>query len=164
MAKKKKNESYSPRIVNRRALRDYQIDEKIECGIVLLGSEVKSIRLGQVSLAEGYARVEAPRGKGRTELWLYDIDIAAYSHASPESHDPKRRRKLLAHRRQIESLLGSTTAKGTTLVPMAMYFVNGRVKIEIGIGTGKKHYDKRESIKGRDADREMRRAMTRKII
>lgn len=150
----------SPRLVNRRANFEYAILEKLEVGIVLLGSEVKSVRNGQVSLAEGYARVE-PAELG---LYLYDVDIAAYAHAGPAGHEPKRRRKLLAHRRQIKHLLTQLAVRGNTLVPMAMYFVRGRVKLELGIGRGKKSYDKRQGIKRREHDREIRRAMTRKVI
>ena len=161
MAKKSKDKTTTPRIVNRKARFEYHILEKLEVGIVLLGSEVKSVRNGQVSLAEGFARVEP----GDMGLYLYNVDIAPYSHASgPNSHEPKRRRKLLAHKRQIQSLLGQMTAKGTTLVPLAMYFVRGKVKLEIGVGRGKKDYDKRHAIKDRDAHKQIRHSMTRKII
>lgn len=156
----KKNDNLSPRIVNRRALHDYHITEKLETGIVLTGSEVKSIRNAQVSLAEGYARVDP----ATMELYLHNVDIALYPHAGVNQHAPKAPRKLLAHRREIEKLLGATTAKGTTLVPLAMYFKNGRVKVEIGVGVGKRAYDKRQDIRKKTADREIRRGMTRKVI
>lgn len=156
---RKKDKSDTPRIVNRRARYDYVILEKIEVGIVLLGSEVKSIRNGQVSLAEGYARVEP----ATLELHLYDVDIAAYAHAADGGHEPKRRRKLLAHKRQIRELLGRTGARGTTLVPMALYFVRGRAKLELGIGHGKHSHDKRASIQQRDHAREIRHAMGRRV-
>jgi SsrA-binding protein len=157
---KKPAENASPRIVNRKATHDYHILEKLECGIMLTGSEVKSIRNGQVSLGEGYARVE-PRDMG---LYLYDVDVAQYKQAGPHGHEPKRVRKLLAHKKQIEKLMGETSGKGKTLVPLAMYFVRGKVKLEIGLATGKQAHDKRHDIKNREADREIRRGMTRKVL
>lgn len=148
------------RIVNRRATHDYHILEKLECGIMLTGSEVKSARNGQVSLAEGFARVEPDGG-----LYLYNVDIAPYAQASSvNSHEPKRRRKLLAHKRQIESLLGETSSKGKTIVPLAMYFVRGKAKVEVGVATGKQHYDKRQDVRTREAKREIDRGMTRKRL
>jgi SsrA-binding protein len=157
---KKKNDNLSPRIANRKALHDYFITEKLEVGIVLSGSEVKSIRNSQVSLAEGYARVDPDS----LELYLHNVDIALYPHAGVNQHTPKAPRKLLAHKREIEKLLGATTVKGTTLVPLAMYFKNGRVKVEVGVGVGKKTFDKRQAIKKKSADREIRRGMTRKVL
>ena len=159
--KKKQAQDFSPRIVNRRATRDYQITDKLETGIKLTGTEVKSIRNGQVSLAEGFARVE-PHSQ---ELMLYNVDIATYPHADAlTQHEPKRPRKLLAHKREIKSLEGSTTSKGVTIIPLAMYFVRGKVKVEIGIATGKRSVDKRQDIKKREADRDIRRGMTRKHL
>jgi len=161
MAKQKSDDKLSPRILNRKATHDYFIHSKLEVGIVLQGSEVKSIRQGKVSLGEGYARVE-PRDQG---LYLYDVDIANYAQASgANGHEPKRVRRLLAHRREIERLLGETSSKGTTLVPLAMYFVRGKVKLEIGVGSGKRSHDKRQDIKEKEAKREMQRGMTRKTI
>jgi SsrA-binding protein len=159
MAKKTSN-NLSPRIVNRRALHDFHITEKLEVGLELRGSEVKSIRQAQVSLAEGYARVDPHT----LQLYLHDVDIAHYPHAGPEQHEPKRTRRLLAQKRQIRQLLDQTSSKGVTLIPLAMYFVRGKAKLELGLGVGKKDHDKRESIRKRDADREIRRGMTRKII
>ncbi len=162
MAKRKSAQpkNLSPRIVNRRAHHDYHISEKVEVGIVLTGSEVKSIRNGQVSLAEGYATVDP----NTLELWLHDVEISPYKHAGPTNqHVPKRPRKLLAHKREIRSLQGKLTSKGVTLVPLAMYFVRGKAKLELGVGTGKKAYDKRQDIKKRDADREIRRSMSRRM-
>lgn len=156
---KRKNENLSPRIVNRRALHEYHITQKLECGIRLSGSEVKSIRNGQVSLAEGFARVEPSM-----ELFLYNVDIALYPHAGVNQHATKAPRKLLAHKRQIKELFGATTAKGTTLIPLSMYFKDGRVKVEIGVGVGKKAYDKRQDIKKKDARRDIERGMTRKVL
>ncbi len=161
MAKKNTKSSGSPRIVNRKARHDYEILETLEVGIALLGSEVKSIRQSQASLAEGFARVEP----ATMELFLYNVDIAPYEHARlAEPPDRQRKRKLLAHKREIEKLLGHTTAKGTTIVPLAMYFVRGNVKLEIGVGRGKKTVDKRQTIQKRDTDREIRRRLARKVI
>ncbi len=162
MAKRpKQKKDLSPRIVNRRARHDYHVVESLEVGIQLTGSEVKSIRNGQVSLAEGFARVDP----NRMELFLLGVNIAHYTHAGPKTgHEPTRPRKLLAHKRQIASLLGQTANKGTTLVPLTMYFVRGKVKVELGVVRGKQSHDKRQDIKKRDADRDIRRAMTKKVI
>ena len=162
MSKKKDKLDQSPRIVNRKAHHDYHILEKLECGVALVGSEVKSVRNGQVSLAEGYARVE-PRDEN---LYLYNVDIAAYPHAGVQTHEPKRVRRLLAHRREINKLMGMSTAKGKglTIIPLAMYFVRGFVKVEIGLAQGKNAFDKRQDIKTREAKRDIQRGMTRKVI
>jgi len=161
MAKRKKQkQNLEPRIENRRARRDYHITETLECGVVLQGTEVKSIRYGRATLGDGYVSVNAVT----MELWMHNVDIAMYPNAGSNQHMPKAMRKLLAHKRQIEKLYGQTTSKGTTLVPTALYFKDGRVKIEIGVAEGKRSYDKRDDIKKRDADRDMRRAMTRKRI
>ena len=158
---KKQQDNHSPRIVNRRAFHEFHISEVLEVGVVLVGSEVKSIRNGQASLAEGYAQVEP----ATMELFLYDVNIAQYQHAAASSgHEPTSRRKLLAHKQQISKLMGLTSARGVTLVPMALYFVRGHIKLELGVGQGKKYHDKRQSIKQRDAKREIDRAMTRKRI
>lgn len=150
----------SPRISNRRALHDYFVLEKLETGIVLKGSEVKSVRNGQVQLSAGFVRVEPD-----VSLVLHNVDIAPYSHAGPNTgHEPKRPRRLLAHKRQILKLAEASNQKGTTLVPLAMYFVRGKVKVEIGLVTGKKSHDKRQDMKARDAQREMQRAMSRKRL
>ncbi len=184
MAKKKQEQSHTPRIVNRRARHDYQILDSFEVGIVLHGSEVKSIREGRVSIAEGFARVEArggaaparrkkgvmgkknfrgPVAKPKLELFLYDVEISPYSHAGSEAPANKRARKLLAHKRQIERLYEDTQTKGVTLVPLTLYFKDGRAKIELGIGQGKQRGDKRQAIKERDADRQIRRALSKKM-
>jgi SsrA-binding protein len=162
MAKSKPNKpkNHSPRIANRRAFHDYHIGDKFEVGIVLKGSEVKSIRNGQVSLAEGFAMVEL----ATMELWLHNVEISPYTHAGPEhQHTPKRQRKLLARKREIRQIADKTNDRGVTLVPLAMFFVRGKVKLEIGIGTGKKSFDKRQDMKKRDADREMRRSMSKRM-
>ena len=151
----------TPRIVNRKARHDYHILDTLEVGIVLQGSEVKSVRQGQVSLAEGFARIEP----ASNELMLYGVNIAPYAQATGNNgHEPTRPRKLLAHKRETLRLLDKTTAKNSTLVPLEMYFVRGRVKVKIGLAQGKKAHDKRQDMKTREADREMRRAMTRKVI
>lgn len=161
MSKKKDNPTLSPRIENRKARHDYHIDHKLEVGIVLQGSEVKSIRHGEVSLGEGFARVEP----NSMELWLYNVNIAPYRQAMGNNgHEPTRPRKLLAHRREIARLFDEASASKSTLVPLAMYFVRGKVKLEIGVGRGKQAHDKRQDIKAKSADRDMRRAMTRKVI
>ncbi len=160
MAKGKRDAAHEPRIANRRAHHDYHVHESLEVGLVLLGSEVKSIRAGQVSLGEGFARVEPATG----EMFLYNVDISPYAQAGPLGHEPKRPRKLLAHKRQIAKLLTATGAKGFTLIPLAMYFVRGKVKLEIGVCSGKRQSDKREDMKKKDADRSIRQAMTRKRL
>jgi SsrA-binding protein len=161
MSKKADSKTLAPRIENRKARHDYHILDKLEVGIMLQGSEVKSIRHGEVSLGEGFCRVEP----NTMELWLYGVNIAPYRQAMGNNgHEPTRPRKLLAHRREIARLFAQVNAKGTTLVPLAMYFVRGKVKLEIGVGQGKQAHDKREDLKARSADREMRRAMTRKVI
>ncbi|MEQ9455549.1 MAG: SsrA-binding protein SmpB [Phycisphaeraceae bacterium] len=158
--KKPKPEHFTPRIENRRARHDYHITDTLEVGIKLLGTEVKSIRNGQISLAEGFATID-PR---TSRLMLLNVDISQYPQAGVNQHPPRRPRILLAHKREITQLEGKLTAKGTTLVPLAMYFVRGKAKLLLGLGEGKKTHDKRQDIKTRDANRDMRRAMTRKVI
>jgi SsrA-binding protein len=138
---------------NRKALHDYHILESYEAGVVLLGTEVKSIREGRVNLRDSFARVE----KG--EVWLYNVNISSYSHRGYADHEPLRQRKLLLHRDEIRKLIGRTVEKGMTLVPLRLYFKNGRVKVTIGLAKGKKDYDKRETIKRREIDRETRAAV-----
>ena len=145
------NANFNPRIANRKALHDYFISAKIECGIALLGSEVKSLRLGRCQLSESFARVE----KG--QLILHGCHIDPYEKAAI-GHDPLREKKLLAHRREIRRLATETEERGTTLVPLAIYFKDGRAKLELGVGRGKQQHDKRQSIKRREQDRELRRA------
>lgn len=157
MAKKRaKQEAKS--IENRRARYDYHIGETLEVGIVLRGTEVKSIRDGKVSLAEGYVRVsEQPPG-----LYLHGVDIAEYPPAGAVQHKPTRERVLLAHKREILKLAKETAAKGVTLVPLKLYFKDGRAKLLIGVGTGKGKSDKRQSIAAREAKRDIDRAMSRR--
>jgi len=158
MAEKKNDKS--PRIVNRKARHDYFIESSMEVGIALRGSEVKSIRNGQVSLAEGFARIDPKT----MELTLLNVNIAIYPQAGPtNTHEPTRPRKLLAHKREIGKLFDETSASGATLVPLTMYFTRGKVKIELGVAKGKAHQDKRETIKKADINREIRRHLSRKV-
>jgi SsrA-binding protein len=138
---------------NRKAFHDYHILESFEAGLVLLGTEVKSIREGNANLRDSFARVEG------AELWLYNVHVSPYSHRGSSDHEPTRRRKLLLHRREIRKLIGKTVERGLTLVPTRMYFKNGRIKVEICLARGKKAHDKRETIKRREADRETRAAV-----
>jgi SsrA-binding protein len=139
--------------VNRKAYHDYHIQENVEAGIVLKGSEIKSVRAGNVNLSDAYARPE------NDELWLYNTHIASYDAASYNAHEPNRPRKLLLHREEIDSLAGKVMQKGLTLVPLKLYIKHGVAKVELGVARGKKVYDKRETIARRDAEREMDRAM-----
>ena len=138
---------------NRKAFHDYHILDTWEAGMVLLGTEVKSIREGRVNLRDSFARIE------RGEVWLYNVNISAYSHRGYADHEPLRQRKLLMHRDEIRKLIGKTTEKGMTLVPTRMYYQKGRVKVEVGLAKGKKDYDKRETIKRRETERETRAAV-----
>ncbi|MCJ7694296.1 MAG: SsrA-binding protein SmpB [Anaerolineaceae bacterium] len=141
---------------NRKAKFEYSILETFEAGIVLQGSEIKSIRAGQVSLQEAYVRTD-----GR-QAWLVGANIAPYEHASLFNHEPTRERNLLLHHREINKMWNEVRIKGMTLVPMKIYLKGGRAKIEIGIAKGKKMYDKRESIKKRDMARDDDRRIQRK--
>jgi len=141
--------------VNRRARHDYFIEESVEAGLVLTGSEVKSLRAGKANLKDSYARID------RGEAWLANAHISEYAPASQFGHDPTRKRKLLLHAKEIDRLTGKVKEKGLTLVPLRMYFKHGRAKVELGLGRGKKQYDKRESIKERESGREMDRALRR---
>jgi SsrA-binding protein len=139
--------------INRKAFHDYHIQESLEAGIVLKGSEIKSIRLGKVNLSDAYAKPE------NGELWLHNSHIASYDAASYNTHEPIRPRKLLLHRKEIDILAGKVMQKGLTLVPLRLYIKHGVVKLELGVARGKKVYDKREAIARRDAEREMERAL-----
>ena len=139
--------------VNRKARHDYHIQESLEAGIVLKGSEIKSIRAGKVNLSNAYARPE------NGELWLYNCHIASYDAASYNTHEPIRPRKLLLHRKEIDILASKVVQKGLTLVPLKLYIKHGVAKVELGVAKGKKVYDKREAIARRDAEREMDRAL-----
>jgi len=160
-SKKGKPENLSPRIDNRRARFDYALSDELECGVQLRGTEVKSIRKGQVSLGEGYVDID----EKTMQLWLHNVEIAHYTHAAEHhQHAPKRSRKLLAHKREIEKLHLAVKGKGVTIVPIAMYFKHGKVKVEVAVAAGKKQFDKRQDLKKKQTDRDMRRAMTRKVI
>ena len=138
---------------NRKAHHDYHILSTYEAGIVLLGTEVKSIREGRVNLRDSFARVEG------SEVFIYNIHVSPYSHRGYADHEPTRRRKLLLHKGEIRKLIGKTVERGMTLVPVRMYLKNGRVKVVVGVAKGKKLYDKRETIRRREAERETRRAI-----
>jgi len=142
----------TPTIVNRRARHDFAIEQTVECGIMLAGSEVKSVRDGKVVLRDAYARVEDG------EVWLYAMHVTPYAYSRPDL-DPDRRRKLLLHRKEIVDLARATEQQGVALVPLRLYFKDRRVKVELGVGRGKKSYDKRQAIAARDAKRETERAL-----
>ncbi len=135
---------------NRKAYHEYTIEERYEAGIVLTGTEIKSVRAGRVSLAEGYAQVR------NGELWLYEVHIAHYEQSGKQTHDPKRPRKLLMHRKEIARLANSIQERGYTLIPLRMYIKGKLAKVEIALVKGKRQYDKREAIAKRDADRRIR--------
>ena len=138
--------------VNRKARHDYFIIETYECGIELVGTEVKSIRAGQMNLKDSYAQVK------NGELYLYGMHISPYEHGNVFNHDPFRTRKLLVHKREIRKLASEQQLSGYSLIPLNMYFRGSIVKIELGIGKGKKLYDKREDIAKKDAERRIRQA------
>jgi SsrA-binding protein len=141
-------------VTNRKAYHDYFIEEKLEAGIVLRGTEVKSLRDGRVNLQDSYASVRDG------EVFLYHCHISPYSHGNVMNHDPLRARKLLLHKKEINKLLGKTQQKGLTLVPLRLYFSKrGHAKIELGLAKGKKQHDRRESIRAREAGREVERAI-----
>ncbi|RMH25063.1 MAG: SsrA-binding protein SmpB [Planctomycetota bacterium] len=158
MAARKNKPTDQPAIVNRRARHDYLIEETLEAGIVLTGSEVKSLRAGGASIAEGYVRAQAsPPG-----LTLHGVHIQEYPPAAGRQHDPTRVRRLLAHKREIRRLADATRVKGVTIVPLRIYFTRGRAKVEIGLARGKRRSDKRDSIETREARREIDRALSRR--
>lgn len=155
MAVAKDAKNPGPRITNRRALHDYFISAKIECGLVLLGTEVKSLRQGHAQLSESYARVE------RGRLVLHGCHIDPYDKASAQAnHEPLRERILLVHKREIHKLESELKQRGTTLIPLAIYFKEGMAKLELGVARGKQQHDKRETIRRKEQDREMRRMMS----
>jgi len=142
--------------VNRKAYHDYHIEESFEAGLVLTGTEIKSIRAGRVNLRDAYARSEGG------ELWLLGAHIAQYPGGNRYNHEPKRPRKLLLHRRQIAVLSGAVMRKGLTIVPLKLYLKNGIAKVELGIARGKKVYDKREALALHDAQRQIERAFSQR--
>jgi SsrA-binding protein len=138
---------------NRQASYRYELLDRLECGLVLTGTEVKSLRGGAAQLKDGYAQIRDG------ELWLHNVHIPPYGPASRENHDPDRARKLLAHRREIDRLVGRIQERGLTLVPTRLYFDGARAKVEIAVARGKDRFDKRESIKAREQHRDMERAL-----
>lgn len=140
---------------NKKALFDYHIEERLEAGIVLTGSEVKSLRDGSGNLSDAYAMVKGG------ELFLLNSHIAPYTSATYMNHEPKRTRKLLLHKTQINKLIGRQKQGGTTLIPISLYFKNGKVKVELGLAVGKKKYDKRQTIREREDKRRTDRALRR---
>jgi SsrA-binding protein len=139
---------------NRQASFRYEFLDRLECGIVLQGTEVKSLRDGAVQLKDGYATLR------EGELWLHNVHIAPYAPAARDNHDPDRSRKLLAHRRELDRLSGTINERGLTLVPTRIYFNGPRAKVEIAVARGKDRYDKRQSIKERETKRDMQRALS----
>src|ERR1700681_308364 len=133
---------------NRKAHHDYHLLETFEAGVVLLGTEVKAIREGRVNLRDSFARINDG------EVYLFNVNISPYSHRGYADHEPLRRRKLLLHRNEIQKLIGKTVEKGMTLVPVRMYFKNGKVKVAVSLAKGKREYDRRETIKKRETARE----------
>jgi SsrA-binding protein len=156
MSKKPKNDEEGIQVIcrNRRAFHEYEISDRIECGLVLKGTEVKGLREGQASLEDAYARYEDE------EVWLIGCDIPEYSMAHRMNHKPKRPRKLLLHRAEINKIVGKASDRGYTLVPLQLYFKNGKAKVELAVGKGKQAHDKRQSLKKADAQRDIRRAMS----
>jgi SsrA-binding protein len=151
----KRKANLEPRIANRKALHDYFITAKIECGMMLVGSEVKSLRAGRAQLQDSWASID------NGELILHGAHIDPYEKAAiVYNHEPKRDRKLLVHKREIKKLVDQTSVKATTLIPLAIYFKDGRAKLELGVARGKQQHDKRDTIKRKEIEREVRRAMT----
>jgi SsrA-binding protein len=161
MSKKQKSEDKSsskfhPTISNKKARFDYHLLEKLEAGIALVGTEVKSLRDGKANLEESFCQIRDG------ELFLVGCTIAQYTHGNLLNHNPKRPRKLLVHRRELHKLQTKVTQKGLTIIPLRIYFARGLAKVEIAIGQGKTHGDKREKIKEREAGREMKQALGRR--
>jgi len=154
MAQQQKEKSEKAVATNRKAYHDYFIEEKLEAGIMLQGTEVKSLRDGRVNLQDSYASVKG------NEVFLHHCHISPYSHGNIMNHEPLRTRKLLLHRKEINKLLGKTQQQGLTLIPLRIYFSKrGLAKVELGLAKGKKQHDRRETIKTREASREVERAM-----
>jgi SsrA-binding protein len=140
---------------NRKARHDYTVLDVFEAGVALVGTEVKSLRMGRASLVDAYATIDDG------EVWLRALHIPEYTHGSWTNHEPRRNRKLLLHREEIERLIGKTREGGLTLVPLSLYFTDGKVKCELALARGKRDYDKRQDMARRDADREISRAYGR---
>jgi SsrA-binding protein len=144
-------------LTNPKARRDYHILETYEAGIALHGTEVKSVRAGKGQISDAFARVE------NQEVWLYNAHIDAYSHGNLQNHQPKAPRKLLLHKSEIRKLFGLSSVKGNALIPLSFYWKNGRVKVSLAVGKGKVEYDKRQDLKQRDAERELKRASMQRL-
>ena len=159
MAKKQREgQAKAPPVINslvqnRKARYVYHVVEKMEAGVVLVGSEVKSIRDGKATLLDAFADLN------NGEVWLHQMDIGVYPHAHARNHDPRRKRKLLLHRSEIERLIGKVREKGYTMVPLQLYEKHGRVKVELALAHGKQEYDRRQDVRKREAQREIDRAM-----
>jgi len=160
MAKAKKKDDGEDDVVhvcrNRRAAHEYELHDRIECGVVLVGTEVKSLRVGHASLEEAYARIDD------NELWLIGAEIPEYSFGNRLNHEPKRTRKLLLRKVEIAKFAGKASERGFTLVPLRIYFKNGLAKVEVAVAKGKQTHDKRQSLKTAEAKREIDRAMAKK--
>src|SRR4051794_20609723 len=154
MAKGKRKVEPGDVATNRQASHRFELLDRLECGIVLAGTEVKALRDGGAQIKDGYV------GVSDGELWLHNVHIPPYAPASRENHDPERPRKLLAHRREIERLTGRVQERGLTIVPTRMYFNGPRAKVEIAVARGRDRYDKRQAIKERDTKRDMQRALS----
>lgn len=156
MTQPKKQDADDEQLIckNKRAFHEYNVLDRLECGVVLMGSEVKSLREGGASLEDAYARVDD------NEVWLVGCDIPEYRMATTLNHKPKRTRKLLLHRREIAKFVGKASQKGFTLVPLRLYFKHGLAKVELAVARGKQLHDKRQAMKERDAKREMGRAIS----
>ena len=150
----KKDGATKPLAQNRKARFVYAISETIEAGVILAGSEVKSIRDGKVTLVDAFAEIS------NGEAWLHQMDVGVYAFAHARNHEPRRKRKLLMHRGEIDRLIGKVREKGYTMVPLSLYEKNGKVKVEIGLAHGKEQHDRREDTKKREAQREIDRAMS----
>ena len=155
--KKKKGNDNPGIATNRRARHDYTILDTYECGIVLVGTEVKSLREGRASLVDSFATID------EGEVWLRNLHIPEYSMGSWTNHSPRRTRKLLLHRREIDSLMGKVRDGNKTLVPLRLYFSNGRLKVELGLAQGKQDYDKRQDLKRRAEERDITRELGRRV-
>jgi SsrA-binding protein len=141
---------------NRRARHEYTFEDTVEAGLVLTGTEVKSLRAGRATLTDGYGQITD------SEAWLHGVHIPQYTQGTWTNHEPRRTRKLLLHRREIDRLASSIKERGLTLVPLSLYFRDGKVKIELGLGRGKRTYDKRRDLAKRDAAREVERELRRR--
>jgi SsrA-binding protein len=144
-------------LTNSKARRDYHILDTFEAGIVLHGTEVKALRAGKGQIADAFARVE------KDEVWLYNAHIDEYTHGNLQNHEPKAPRKLLLHRSEIRKLYDLGAVKGNALVPLSFYWKNGKVKVALAVGEGKVQFDKREDMKKRDSEREMKRAVMHRL-